>query len=293
MGDRRRATESIGQPMWGRNGALRFVSDRIGVVADVFGHPGDATGGAAGRPRPTGRPRLHGPDWVLSQMTMAELPGGALVARMTGARPGRARPTSTRRSRRPRSTRPWCWISPAYRSRASALTGKGSPSSGRPPMPHPMCGCSRQTAGAGPAGARSVQSPPSASSPRTATAEPFSLTGRSGRPVYGSLYRPARKGTTGPSGQRPPLVVWCHGGPTAAAGAGFDLALQFFTTRGFAVACVDYAGSTGYGRPHRMALWGQGRGLTPRIAGRPPGIWRNGATWIRAAWPSGAGAPVG
>jgi dipeptidyl aminopeptidase/acylaminoacyl peptidase len=33
--------------------------------------------------------------------------------------------------------------------------------------------------------------------------------------------------------------------------------LQFFTTRGFAVACVDYAGSSGYGRAYRSALWGQ------------------------------------
>jgi dipeptidyl aminopeptidase/acylaminoacyl peptidase len=33
--------------------------------------------------------------------------------------------------------------------------------------------------------------------------------------------------------------------------------LQFFTTRGFAVACVDYAGSSGHGRAYRTALWGQ------------------------------------
>jgi dipeptidyl aminopeptidase/acylaminoacyl peptidase len=33
--------------------------------------------------------------------------------------------------------------------------------------------------------------------------------------------------------------------------------VQFFTTRGFAVGCVDYAGSSGYGRSYRCALWGQ------------------------------------
>jgi dipeptidyl aminopeptidase/acylaminoacyl peptidase len=54
--------------------------------------------------------------------------------------------------------------------------------------------------------------------------------------------------------------VSCHGGPTSCCQAGLDLTVQFFTTRGFAVACVDYAGSSGYGRAHRDALrgrWGE------------------------------------
>ncbi len=90
-----------------------------------------------------------------------------------------------------------------------------------------------------------------------ATGEPFSLTGRSGRPVYGTLYRPALGRTRAPGADSPPLVVWCHGGPTSSCQAGLDLTLQYFTTRGFAVACVDYAGSSGYGRRYRCALWGQ------------------------------------
>jgi dipeptidyl aminopeptidase/acylaminoacyl peptidase len=40
-------------------------------------------------------------------------------------------------------------------------------------------------------------------------------------------------------------------------GAGFDLVAQYFTSRGFALAAVDYAGSTGYGRDYRRSLWGE------------------------------------
>ena len=75
--------------------------------------------------------------------------------------------------------------------------------------------------------------------------------------MHGTLFRPTLRGTEGPPGTAPPLVTWCHGGPTSSCQAGFDPTLQFFTTRGFAVACVDYAGSSGYGRDYRCALWGR------------------------------------
>jgi dipeptidyl aminopeptidase/acylaminoacyl peptidase len=82
--------------------------------------------------------------------------------------------------------------------------------------------------------------------------------------VHGTLYRPRRRprhrdtAASEPTDTSPPpLITWCHSGPTSACQPGLDLTLQFFTTRGFAVACVDYAGSTGYGRDYRVALWGQ------------------------------------
>ena len=98
---------------------------------------------------------------------------------------------------------------------------------------------------------------PALAPPDVSVAEPFSLRGRSGRPVYGVLYPPTLAGTTGPPGALPPLIVSCHGGPTASSGSGFDVTTQYFTSRGFAVARVDYAGSTGYGRAYRCSLWGQ------------------------------------
>ena len=55
----------------------------------------------------------------------------------------------------------------------------------------------------------------------------------------------------------PPLLVWLHGGPTSMHSPAFDAGLQFWTQRGFAVAALNYRGSSGYGRAYRQRLRGQ------------------------------------
>ncbi|MEQ8278027.1 MAG: prolyl oligopeptidase family serine peptidase [Deltaproteobacteria bacterium] len=74
------------------------------------------------------------------------------------------------------------------------------------------------------------------------------------------FYPPANRDVVAPDDERPPLIVLGHGGPTSSAGTRLDLSgVQYWTSRGFAVAKVDYRGSTGYGTAFRRALdggWG-------------------------------------
>jgi dipeptidyl aminopeptidase/acylaminoacyl peptidase len=60
--------------------------------------------------------------------------------------------------------------------------------------------------------------------------------------------------------RHPPLVVFIHGGPTSACYPVFDPRIQYWTQRGFAVADLNYRGSSNYGRAYRQALhlrWGE------------------------------------
>ncbi len=75
--------------------------------------------------------------------------------------------------------------------------------------------------------------------------------------AYAWYYPPQNQDFQAPTGERPPLLVRSHGGPTAAASATFNLRYQYWTSRGFAVLDVNYGGSTGYGRAYRQRLQGQ------------------------------------
>jgi dipeptidyl aminopeptidase/acylaminoacyl peptidase len=78
-----------------------------------------------------------------------------------------------------------------------------------------------------------------------------------GQTAEGLYYPPTNQEAMGPAGQRPPLLVQPHPGPTAEATSRLDLRTQFFTSRGFAVVNVNYAGSSGHGRAYRERLTGQ------------------------------------
>lgn len=75
--------------------------------------------------------------------------------------------------------------------------------------------------------------------------------------AHAFFYRPANPDFTRLAGERPPLIVISHGGPTAMATARFNLEIQYWSSRGFAVVDVNYGGSTGYGREYRRRLRGR------------------------------------
>jgi dienelactone hydrolase len=97
---------------------------------------------------------------------------------------------------------------------------------------------------------------PAAASPLSELAishpEPLWFEGHGGRPTQAWYYPPR-------SGSHPgaPLLVKGHSGPTGMARTGLNLAIQFWTSRGWGVVDVNYGGSTGFGRAYRERLDGQ------------------------------------
>lgn len=89
------------------------------------------------------------------------------------------------------------------------------------------------------------------------TPEPIEFPTAQGRTAHALFYAPTNKDHTAPAGERPPLIVKSHGGPTSAAPSTLNLGIQYWTSRGFAVLDVNYGGSTGYGRAYRQRLNGQ------------------------------------
>ncbi|EON93300.1 prolyl oligopeptidase family protein [Marinobacter lipolyticus SM19] len=74
--------------------------------------------------------------------------------------------------------------------------------------------------------------------------------------IQGFFYSPTSAEPENP----PPLILVAHGGPTSAAYPVFNPHIQFWCQRGFAVAEVNYRGSSGFGRQFRLALagrWGE------------------------------------
>jgi len=100
----------------------------------------------------------------------------------------------------------------------------------------------------------SPASPPPLPAEAISRPEAIVFAGEGGQPCHAWYYPP-------PGGDRPdaPLLLRAHSGPTGMARTGLNLAIQFWTSRGWGVLDVNYGGSTGFGRAYRQrldGLWG-------------------------------------
>ncbi len=256
--------ESIEQPRWLSDERLVFLSDRSGWsnfyalhVADPGGAPGEGRpGGPAGEPvalapeeRDFGQPR-----WVPDQSSYDLLPDGRIVT--TRLDEGWTRV---------------CLLDPATGDVSEVDTDVTGVADLRVlGEHHVVCRGSFVdrptdvvTIDLRDGTTRSVAEEPGAPDAQwVSTPEALSWIsgvedGGDGATAHGFLYPPTNPEARAPAGDLPPLIVTLHGGPTAAVPAYFTRARTFWTSRGFAVLDVNYAGSTGYGRAYRQRLSGR------------------------------------
>ncbi|KAF9167784.1 Dipeptidyl aminopeptidase [Actinomortierella ambigua] len=89
--------------------------------------------------------------------------------------------------------------------------------------------------------------------------EPITFKTENDLDAYAFFYPPTNADYVAPQGTLPPVRILSHGGPTAAFQTDLSWSINYFCSRGFAVAAVNYGGSTGYGKTFRnrlRKLWG-------------------------------------
>jgi dipeptidyl aminopeptidase/acylaminoacyl peptidase len=243
------AEESIVQPEWSSSRELLFVSDRSGwwnlyrCRLPIGRH--------APEPLLPMAAEFADPPWELDYATYAVLGDGRIACRYRQAGSDHLAVLDPRTGRLQRIGVGFTSIKPYLRATGGRLVFIGATPT-TPPVVLSLDLATRQ--------------PSVLASPKEAAAvdtgylslpTPISYTASDGHIAYALYYSPVNGDVAGPAGDRPPLLVQPHPGPTTEATARLEWRTQFFTSRGFAVVGVNYAGSSGYGRGYRERLTGQ------------------------------------
>jgi dipeptidyl aminopeptidase/acylaminoacyl peptidase len=234
------------EPQWSADGRLTWLSDQSGLwnlYDDRDGAP---------RPILPRRAEFAGPLWSLGQANYALMDDGHIVAaaREPGGETlllvdpiaGAAKPISL----------PFMALTSIQRLDATRIAA----------IAHSAAESSAVVIIDVTRGAFEVVQRPTPSSVPAACISPVeavSFPSANGRTAHALFYPPTNGDYAAPAGEKPPLIVQAHGGPTGSASGAFSLSNQFWTSRGFALVDVDYGGSAGYGRAYRQlldGLWG-------------------------------------
>ena len=242
----RSVTKSIFQPEWSPDGVLHFISDRTDWWNLYRWQDGKAI---ALCPLEA---EFGQPQWVFGMSTYAFADARTIVCAYTQDGLGRLATLDVETHRLTPIEVPFTDVS-AIRAQAGRVAFRGG-SSTRPPSVVVLDLATRshrvlKTASP-------VADDPTIT-PYFTKVRPIAYETTDGLKAYGLFYPPHNPDYRAPEGDKSPLVVKVHGGPTSAAGSTLDLRIQYWTSRGIAVLDVNYGGSTGFGRKYRDRLKGQ------------------------------------
>jgi dipeptidyl aminopeptidase/acylaminoacyl peptidase len=245
-------SESVFQPEWLDDSTLLFVSDRSGWW-NLYAY--DLASGAT-RPLAPMAAEFGMPQWVFGMSTYAVAGRDRLVCSYSEAGLGRLAVLDLKTSKLTPLDLPFTEFGSVRASGDRVILLAGAPD-------RPGCVVSLDLA----SGAHRVLKVSTdileRGEPRIADyltrVEPIEFPTSGGKTAFALYYPPHNPDYVAPAGEKPPLLVKCHGGPTSAASSTLSLRNQFWTSRGIAVLDVNYGGSTGFGRAYRERLngtWG-------------------------------------
>jgi dipeptidyl aminopeptidase/acylaminoacyl peptidase len=237
--------ESIFQPEWSPDGTLYFVSDRSGWW-NLYRYRGGKVEALLAMDAEFGRPQ-----WVFGMSTYAFESPHRIVCSYTQNGTWHLATLDTITTRLSPIDQPYTDISSVKASPDHAYFVAGSPTEA-------MCIIQLQLS-SGQITVLRRSTTVSLDSSLLSTPEPIVFPTTDNERAHGFFYPPKNPHHTPPQGEKPPLLVISHGGPTSATSATLDLTTQFWTTRGIAVLDINYRGSSGYGRAYRQRLngsWG-------------------------------------
>ena len=238
--------ESLAQPQWAPDGWLCVVSDRSGWwnLYRIDAH--DAL-----QPLCPMAAEFAHPQWVFGRSMFGFNGPKEIIA--TCIEQG-----VSRLGRIDLAARRWTPIASVYTDIDELRVGAGFVAiiGGAPTAPRQVVRIDLAS-GANATLASSVDELPDASF--LAAAQAIEFPSANGRTAHAFYYAPTHPDLVALQGERPPLIVTSHGGPTSSTNTSLRLNVNFWTSRGFALVDVNYGGSTGYGRPYRELLhhaWG-------------------------------------
>ncbi len=238
------SAESIFQPSWSPDGVLYFVSDRNGFGNLYRVSDDDSSGCVCAM-----EAEFSTPLWVFGLSTYDWLDAGTLACVYQRDGFWHLGRLSTETGQLDSVATELTELGQVYAGGGRAILVGGSP--GKEPALYRFDGEQVELLHR-PAGHR--MSADTVSLPR-----PIDFPTSHGATAHALYYPPTSPSHAPLPDEKPPLLVISHGGPTGATSTALNLAIQFWTSRGFGVLDVNYRGSTGYGRTYRKMLdgnWG-------------------------------------